>query len=84
MTAEDDLLTPAYTARLGANPVPATTLPGGETKSVVGVTTNPTIFASAVANGDAYDQQLRELAGQGADVEDIVRVFTTDDVRQRL
>jgi len=51
------------------------------TKSVVGVTTNPTIFASAVANGDAYDQQLRELAGQGAGVEDIVRVFTTDDVR---
>jgi len=51
------------------------------TKSVVGVTTNPTIFANAVANGDAYDQQLRELAGQGADVEDIVRVFTTDDVR---
>jgi len=50
-------------------------------KSVVGVTTNPTIFASAVANGDAYDQQLRELAGQGAGVEDIVRVFTTDDVR---
>ena len=31
MTAEDDRLTPAYTARLGANPVPATTLPGGET-----------------------------------------------------
>ncbi len=51
------------------------------TKSVVGVTTNPTIFASAVANGDAYDQQLRELAGQGTDVEDIVRAFTTDDVR---
>jgi len=51
------------------------------TKSVVGVTTNPTIFASALANGDAYDQQLRELAGQGADAEDIVRVFTTDDVR---
>jgi len=51
------------------------------TKSVVGVNTNPTIFASAVANGDAYDQQLRELAGQGADVEDIVRAFTTDDIR---
>ncbi len=51
------------------------------TKSVVGVTTNPTIFASAVANGDAYDQQLRELAGQGTGVEDIVRAFTTDDVR---
>jgi len=47
------------------------------TKSVVGVTTNPTIFASAVANGDAYDQQLRELAGQGTDVEDIVRAFSS-------
>jgi len=30
MTAEDDLLTPAYTARLGANPVPATPRSCGE------------------------------------------------------
>ena len=28
-------------------------------KHVVGVTTNPTIFASALAKGDAYDEQLR-------------------------
>jgi transaldolase len=52
-----------------------------ETKSVVGVTTNPTIFAGALAKGDAYDAQLRELAGQGADVDEVVRVLTTDDVR---
>ncbi len=53
-----------------------------ETKSVVGVTTNPTIFAGALSKGDAYDQQLRELVAQGADVDEIVRVLTTDDVRQ--
>jgi len=52
-----------------------------ETKSVVGVTTNPTIFAGALAKGDAYDAQLRELAAQGADVDEVVRVLTTDDVR---
>ena len=31
-------------------------------RHVVGVTTNPTIFASALAKGDRYDHQLRELA----------------------
>ncbi len=35
-------------------------------KSVVGVTTNPTIFAAALANGQAYDAQVRELAARGA------------------
>jgi len=30
--------------------------------SVVGVTTNPTIFAAALAKGNAYDDQIRELA----------------------
>jgi transaldolase len=33
--------------------------------SVVGVTTNPTIFASALANGERYDDQVRELAQAG-------------------
>ena len=32
-------------------------------RHVVGVTTNPTIFASALAKGDRYDGQLRDLAG---------------------
>src|SRR5688500_7461400 len=49
---------------------------------VVGVTTNPTIFAGALANGEAYDQQVRDLAGRGASVEDAVREITVADVQQ--
>jgi transaldolase len=51
------------------------------TKSVVGVTTNPTIFQKALEQGHAYDEQLAELAGRGAGVEATVRTATTDDVR---
>ncbi|GGB95160.1 transaldolase [Cellulomonas carbonis] len=50
-------------------------------RGVVGVTTNPTIFASALAEGSAYDEQLRDLASRGADVETAVFEITTDDVR---
>ncbi len=50
-------------------------------KSVVGVTTNPTIFAAALAKGDAYDAQIRELAATGATVDEAIRALTTDDVR---
>jgi transaldolase len=51
-------------------------------KSVVGVTTNPTIFASALAKGDAYDDQLREIAAAGKDVDRAVFELTTTDVCQ--
>ena len=50
--------------------------------SVVGVTTNPTIFASAVANGESYDEQVRALAARGASVDDAVREITVADVQQ--
>ncbi|GAA4056248.1 Transaldolase [Agromyces sp. NDB4Y10] len=50
-------------------------------RDVVGVTTNPTIFAAALAKGEAYDQQLRALAADGADVDRAVFETTTDDVR---
>jgi len=50
-------------------------------KHVVGVTTNPTIFANALSNGEAYDEQVRELAARGADVHAAVRELTTTDVR---
>jgi transaldolase len=50
-------------------------------RHVVGVTTNPTIFASALAKGDRYDDQLRDLAARGADVDTAVFAITTDDVR---
>jgi transaldolase len=48
---------------------------------VVGVTTNPTIFASALSKGEAYDEQVRELAARGASVDATVREITTTDVR---
>jgi transaldolase len=50
-------------------------------RHVIGITTNPTIFAAALSNGDRYNQQLHDLAGQGADAEIAVFAVTTDDVR---
>ncbi|GAA3049984.1 transaldolase [Actinokineospora globicatena] len=50
-------------------------------KHVVGVTTNPTIFAGALSDGQAYDAQVRELAARGASLTDAVRELTTTDVR---
>jgi transaldolase len=52
-----------------------------DTKSVVGVTTNPSIFQKAFADGHAYDAQIAELAERGADVDATIRTVTTDDVR---
>ena len=48
---------------------------------VVGVTSNPSIFQSALKEGERYDPQIRELAAQGADTDRAVRTITTDDVR---
>lgn len=48
---------------------------------VLGVTTNPTIFEKAISGSDAYADQVRELAGRGADADAAVRAMTTDDVR---
>ena len=50
-------------------------------RDVVGVTTNPTIFAQALSQGESYDQQMKELAAAGKDVEEAVFAVTTDDVR---
>jgi transaldolase len=52
-----------------------------DTKSVVGVTTNPSIFQAALSKGTAYDDQVAELAERGADVDATIRTVTTDDVR---
>lgn len=49
-------------------------------RNVVGVTTNPTIFATALAKGEAYDAQVAELAKAGTSVSDAVFEITTDDV----
>jgi len=49
-------------------------------RNVVGVTTNPTIFATALAKGEAYDAQVAELAAAAKTVTEAVFEITTDDV----
>ncbi|SDC15358.1 transaldolase [Actinokineospora iranica] len=50
-------------------------------KHVVGVTTNPTIFAAALSDGEAYDAQVRDLVARDATLDAAVRELTTTDVR---
>ncbi len=52
-----------------------------EQSSVVGVTTNPTIFAGAIADGERYDEQVRALVAEGHDVDRVIFELTTEDVR---
>jgi transaldolase len=52
-----------------------------DTRQVVGVTTNPTIFQKALEKGSSYDEQIRALALRGIGVEEAVRAITTYDVR---
>ncbi|MCS4277011.1 transaldolase [Mycetocola lacteus] len=49
-------------------------------KNVVGVTTNPTIFAGALSNGESYAEQVAELKAAGVDASKAVFEITTDDV----
>ena len=51
-------------------------------RHVVGVTTNPTIFANALAKGSDYDDQLAQLAKHGADASGAVVDITTHDVQR--
>ena len=48
---------------------------------VRGVTSNPTIFAHAVSKGNAYDDQIKDLALRGISVEESLRMITTYDIR---
>ncbi|MFF5973463.1 transaldolase [Streptomyces sp. NPDC012769] len=50
-------------------------------RRVVGITSNPTIFAKAIRSGDRYDEQLGDLARRGVRVEEAVRLLTAFDVR---
>jgi transaldolase len=49
-------------------------------KNVVGVTTNPSIFAAALTNGASYAAQVAELAAAGKNVTEAVFEITTQDV----
>lgn len=48
---------------------------------VVGITSNPTIFAKALSSSDLYEHPLRELAVRQVSVEEAARMITTYDVR---
>ncbi|WP_100498103.1 transaldolase [Geodermatophilus chilensis] len=48
---------------------------------VVGVTTNPTIFAAAISGSESYDDQLHALAVREVSVEEALRTITASDVR---
>ncbi len=48
---------------------------------VSGVTSNPTIFANALSKGDAYSEQIADLAGLGVSVEEASRAIPTYDIR---
>ncbi|MEJ6012349.1 transaldolase [Corynebacterium sp. H127] len=52
-----------------------------DTTGIVGVTTNPAIFASAMSKGNAYDQQLAELKAQGMNADEAVYEMAIQDVR---
>jgi transaldolase len=48
---------------------------------VRGVTSNPTIFANAVSKGNAYEDQVKDLALRGVSVEEAMRMIMTYDIR---
>jgi transaldolase len=50
-------------------------------RGVVGVTSNPTIFQGAIAEGDAYDDQIRELSAEYDDPYEIFWLLARDDIR---
>jgi transaldolase len=52
-----------------------------EAGEIVGITTNPTIFAKAIGSGSGYEDQLRDLALRGTAIGETLRLLTAWDVR---
>ncbi|HET7451692.1 MAG TPA: transaldolase [Thermoanaerobaculia bacterium] len=53
-----------------------------EEKAVVGVTSNPSIFQKALAEGNAYDADIEKLAQQGKSTEAIFDALAIEDIRE--
>lgn len=49
--------------------------------SIVGATSNPTIFQKAMAGGDAYEEQLRELDSE-LEIKDVYWTLAEQDIRE--
>jgi transaldolase len=52
--------------------------------AVVGVTSNPTIFQKAIAAGNAYDEQLRDVLEEERDPKEIFLRLAVQDVSEAL
>jgi transaldolase len=52
-----------------------------DTQHVVGVTSNPSIFQKALEKGDAYTEQISQLATIGVQLDEAVRLLTAFDIR---
>lgn len=52
-----------------------------DTRSVVGVTTNPSTFERALTHSRLYDEQIAELTARGIAIDAAIRTVITDDVR---
>jgi transaldolase len=50
-------------------------------QGVVGVTSNPTIFQGAIAQGDAYDEQLREVLKTETEPKEVFLALAVQDIR---
>ncbi len=50
-------------------------------EGLVGVTSNPTIFQGAIAEGDAYDDQLREVFATESDPKEVFLALAREDIR---
>jgi len=55
-----------------------------EEDAVVGVTSNPTIFQKAISQGNAYDEQLKELLEHSDDAKEIFLNLAVRDVESAL
>ena len=51
-------------------------------QGIVGITSNPTIFQSAIADGDAYDEQLREVMRTEDDPKEVFLALAQQDIRE--
>jgi transaldolase len=50
-------------------------------QGVRGVTSNPTIFQSAIADGDSYDEQLREILKEETEPKEVFLQLAVRDIR---
>jgi transaldolase len=51
-------------------------------QGIRGLTSNPTIMEAAITHSTAYDEQIKQLAGEGLDDESIYWRLVEDDIKQ--